>query len=130
MSSVLTHLADRTYRALLVALPGDVRRDFGDDMVQLFRDHRRDAVGRPWSLATLWIAAAIDVLTEAVDTRRSRRDTEKSSWRSVMRGFGSDARFGLRLIRRYPASAALAILTLALGIGANAAIFSVVDAVL
>ena len=47
-----------------------------------------------------------------------------------MRAVGSDVRHGLRLIRRYPASAAIAILTLALGIGANTAIFSVVDAVL
>ncbi len=47
-----------------------------------------------------------------------------------MRAMGGDVRHGLRLIRRYPASATLAILTLALGIGANAAIFSVIDAVL
>src|SRR5262249_41559524 len=101
-----------------------------DDIVPSLRPQRRDVEGRPSSLATLWIAAAIDILTEAIDNRQSRRATEKLSWRSVMRGFGSDARFGWRLIRRYPTSAALAILTLALGIGANAAIFSVVDAVL
>src|SRR5262249_32662049 len=115
MSSVLTHLADRTYRALLVALPGDVRREFGDDMVQLFRDHRRDAVGRPWSLATLWIAAAYDVAAEAVASRRERSQVQPLEWRSAMRAVGSDVRHGLRLIRRYPASAAIAILTLALG---------------
>jgi hypothetical protein len=55
------------------------------------------------------------------------RDTRKVNW---IYDLGRDAGYTLRQLRKNPSFATLAIVTLALGIGANTAMFTVLDSVL
>src|SRR5580693_5056303 len=59
------------------------------------------------------------------------KETTRDIWgRNPFHGMADDLRAGLRTFRKSPGFATILILTLALGIGANTAIFSLIDAVM
>src|SRR5688572_21848485 len=92
----------------------NIRRGMSPD------DARREALERFGTVETVR-----DVL---VDHDRSKQTRVER--RELLGDLSQDIGFGIRSLRRAPAFAAAAILTLALGIGANTAIFSVVNALL
>jgi putative ABC transport system permease protein len=75
-------------------------------------------------------AASLAALRE-FGNRDLIKETTRDIWgRNPLHGLSQDVRAGLRTFRKNPGFAGIVVLTLALGIGANTAIFSLVDAVM
>jgi putative ABC transport system permease protein len=53
-----------------------------------------------------------------------------AGWENAVEAFGRDIRFSVRVLSKAPLFTAVVVVTLALGIGANTAIFSLIDAIL
>jgi len=115
MESRKEPLGDRLYRALLRLFPFDFRSEFETEMEQTFREQRQSRKGA-LGLFALWWETIAGIFTTAPAEHLSM--------------LGQDTRYALRMMRKNLGFTTVAILTLALGIGVNTAIVSVIDAVL
>lgn len=102
----------RFYQALLLLYPASFRAEYRDELCETFAERARELSGllAPLRIA---LAALADVVPNAI----------AAHW-DVLR---QDLRYAARSLRHAPGFALTAVLVVALGVGANTAVFSLAD---
>ena len=132
---MIDRLAPEMIRLALKAFPRRFRDAYAQDMSDFFDDRWRASSGF-WNRGALFIRSVASVLIAGALEHARPSDTLprpveiRGPKGGIVNSVLQDVRFALRLMRRQPSYALFVVLTLAIGIGANTAVFSVVNGVL
>lgn len=110
--------AERIFASMLWCYPAAFRQEYGEEMRRAFREELQAAhAARQWGeIAGIWWRSCQDIFTTAIEEH--------------LHMLQQDLRYAWRTLAARPGFAAISVLSLALGIGANIAVYSLVDSLL